>query len=627
MGKYSNPRKNHDPQTDYGLDLDMDLDTDLDMEFDLNLDEQEGQFAGLADSPLYANPENAYVPQPVPRRKRSVLIITLCSIVALLLAGIIGGVLFIMSGGLDDGLILPNVYVAGVNVGGMTPEQATAKLQQTTAMTYTETDMEVKLPDTTLTFSPKDTGAALNVTAAVEAAYNYGRDGSWSENRAIRERAESTSFTIPVLSCLNLNLDYIRETLDGYCTGFNSEFRQSSATVEGEMPLLDTSDENFDPEAPCQVLILDMGTPGRYVDPEKLYNQVLEAYSSNVFSITFTMDEAEVTPDALNMKVLEIYETYYHEPFDAIMDKQTFEVSHETYGYGFDLEAVLSQMEESSYGDILKIDFQYLIPEHTKENLEAMLFRDVLASYETKHTNNANRNVNLTLACAAINGFILDPGEEFDYNTVVGKRTAEAGYKAADAYDGGMTVKTLGGGICQVSSTLYYCTLIADLEIINRTPHSYVSSYMPLGMDATVSWGGPEFTFKNNTNYPIRIEAEVSDGYVRIRLIGTDEKDYYVEMEYEVLGYTYADTVYEEYPPNNEKGYKDGEVIATPYNGCTVKTYKLKYSKETGELISREEDQISRYKKRDKIIVKIVDPSTATEAPTEAPVQPEGEAG
>jgi vancomycin resistance protein YoaR len=248
-----------------------------------------------------------------------------------------------------------------------------------------------------------------------------------------------------------------------------------------------------------------------------------------------------------------------------------------------------------------------------------MLFRDVLASFKTKHTGDENRNTNLRLACETINGLVLNAGENFDFNTVVGQRTAAKGYKAADAYDGGQTVKTLGGGICQVSSTLYYCTLIADLQIINRSPHSYISSYMDPGTDATVSWGGPHFTFKNNTNYPIRIEAKVEDGYVHMALIGTDEKDYYVEIEYQIIGSEAPETIYKDFEVDNEEGYKNGQVITTPYTGYTVKTFKLKYDKVTKELISREVDQISRYRKRDKVVARV---NVPTEPPTEAPEEP-----
>ena len=134
-----------------------------------------------------------------------------------------------------------------------------------------------------------------------------------------------------------------------------------------------------------------------------------------------------------------------------------------------------------------------------------------------------------------------------------------------------------------------------------------------MGTDATVSWGGPHFSFKNSTNYPIRIEAKVEDGFVHVQLIGTDEKDYYIEMEYEIIGSEAPETIYEDMEEDNPEGYKDGEVIQTPYKGYWVNTYKLKYDKETGELISREFDRESIYKKRDKIIAKIVKTPDPTE--------------
>ena len=608
MGNDSNSR-------DEFMDV-LNLD-ELGIDFDLDLDAEASQFGDLSESPLYVGSDSgkSYAQKPVRNKGRGFTVAALCIATILLVAAIVFCVWMTVSGGLDDGLILPNVSVAGVDLGGKTPEEAVTILHQATDLTYTQQDMVVELPDSTLTLSPGDTGASLNVEAAVEAAYNYGRDGSFSENRKIRQQAASTPHALDLTPHMTLDTAYIEGLLKEYCAGFNSEYSPSSAQVNGEVPVLDSADESFDLAAEGQTLVLTTGTPGRYVDPEKLCKTVLDAYSSNVFQVTVDTEEEETLPEGLVAEILELYETHSLEPVDSVMDMETFEATPEVYGYSFDLEAALTQLEEAAYGETIEIPFQMVAPANTKESLEGVLFRDVLAAYETKHTNNSNRNTNLTLACAAINGYVLNPGDTFDYNVVVGKRTKEAGYKTADAYSGGKTVQTLGGGICQVSSTIYYCTLIADLEIVTRTAHSYTSSYMPLGMDATVSWGGPEFRFKNNTNYPIRIEAEVSGGYVKIKLIGTDEKDYYIEMEYETLSNTYATTVYEEHAPNNPEGYKDGEVIQTAYNGCTVQTYKCKYDKETKELISREEEALSKYKKRDKIICKIVTEPAPTEAP------------
>ena len=547
-------------------------------------------------------------------KNRKIILISICSVAAVVLISAIIGIWFFFGNPGDDRLILNNVMVSGINLGGMTKDQAADALHAATDQTYTKLDMVVELPDLTMTFSPADTGAKLDVDAVVDAAYDYGRKGSREAREAAKEAALTTTHHIPLLNYLSLNLDYIKGELDAYGASFNSTYVPSSIDFDTSAPILDTGNEKFNADAPCQIMYLTIGTPGRHLDMDALYDQVLDAYSFNRFLVTAEMEEAEQLPDPIDLEAL--YELYRCEPTAAYLNLETTEVVPEIYGYDFDLEAATIQLEQAQYGDVIQVPFRYLLPEVLSKDLSDLLFRDVLGAYETKHTGDENRNTNLRLACAAINGKVLSPGETFDFNTVVGKRTAAAGYKSADAYDGGKTVKTLGGGICQVSSTLYYCTLLADLKIVERSPHSYVSSYMPMGTDATVSWGGPHFSFKNSTNYPIRIEAKVEDGYVKIQLIGTDEKDYYIEMEYEVIGKESPKTIYEEYEKDNKEGYKDGEVITTAYTGYTVKTYKVKYDKETKELISREYDRTSRYKKRDKVVAKIVKPA---DDPTEAP--------
>lgn len=553
-----------------------------------------------------------------PRKRRKVVLISLCSVAAVLLIGVIASIWFLFGRDPNNHLILNNVYVAGVNLGGMTKEEAEAALRRATDLTFTQNDMVIELPDLILSLSPADTKASLNVEAAVEAAYEYGRTGSREEQAEALKNSMVMDHPIALLPYLNLDLNYIRKELDDYGASFNTVYADASAVVEGEMPVLDAADEKFDAEAKGQTLLLNMGMPGRYVDIDSIYNKVLDAYSFNIFLVQISMQEREKIPEALDLQAL--YDEYYVAPVDASIDTETFDVIPEIYGYGFDLNAAREALENAHYGDTVEIPMELIAPELLGDDMSAVLFRDVLCEYKTEHTKNENRNTNLRLACEAINGTILYPGDTFDYNTVVGKRTEEKGYKKAAAYSSGKTVETLGGGICQVSSTIYYCCLVADLEIVNRLPHSYVSSYMPMGMDATVSWGGPEFTFRNNTNYPIRIETWVADGYVHCKLLGTDEKDYYIVMEYEVIGSVGADTVYEEFTKdNNPEGYRDGEVIQTAYRGYTVKTYKCKYDKETDELIERVFDQTSVYKKRDKIIAKLV---VETEPPTEAPTDP-----
>ena len=544
-------------------------------------------------------------------KNRKIILISVCSVAVVLLISIIVSIWYFFGWPANDGLILNNVMVAGINLGGMTPDEARNALHEATDYTYSKTDMVIVLPDITMHLSPDKTGAKLDVDAVVDEAHAYGRIGSYEERKAAQEASLTSTHHIPLLNYLNLDLQYIKQELDAYGASFNSDYTPSSVSYDVEKPILDAADEKFKADAACQIMTLTVGTPGRHLDIEKVYNQVLDAYSFNKFLVTTQLEQPEKLPEPLDVEAL--YKEHRSEPSDSHWDPETFEVIPEVYGYDFDLEKALEQLEQAKYGDTVEVPFRYLLPELTGSELSATLFRDVLGSCETKHTTDENRNTNLRLACEKINGMVLAPGEVFDFNTVVGERTAEAGYKRADAYSSGETVKTLGGGICQISTTIYYCTLLADLEIVARTPHSYVSSYIDMGMDATVSWGGPHFSFKNSTNYPIRIEIKVEDGFVKAQLIGTDEKDYYIEMEYQVIGSQSPETIYKELPPDNADGYEDGDVITTAYKGYTVRTYKLKYDKETKELIAKEEDQVSRYKKRDKVVVKIVEPEKPEE--------------
>lgn len=551
---------------------------------------------------------------PTIERNKKIRIIAICCAALVALAGIFGIVWFLLSGGIDDGKILSNVTVAGVNLGGMTKEEATRALYNATAYTYTGQDMVVELPEGTVVLTPADTGATLDVEAAVNAAYDYGRVGSLSERNAAKEKVQTQPHYIGLLPYLNLDTAYIRSQLDAYVETFNSTYVPSGYSLKGDMPALNA--ENFDPNAPCQMLLLEVGNPGRHIDVDALYNQILDAYSFN----TFTVDAKDCAPveNPAPLDLEAIYKEIAKEPVSATMDNETLEIVPEVYGYGFDIQKAQELIDESADNTTITISMEYIEP----EMISSRFFGDVLGGYETKHTNNANRNNNLRLACASLDGMILRPGDEFSYNEALGERTREAGYKGAPAYNGGKTVDELGGGICQVSSTLYYSALLADLEITVRQNHSYISSYIPKGMDATVSWGGPEFKFRNNTDYPIRIDAKVEDGYVKIQIMGVDTRDYYIVMDAEVVGYTPHEVIYEDHPVDNPEGYKDGDVIETPYNGYIVNTYRCRYSKETDQEISRTFEAKSIYKKRDKIVARVTAPTPEpTPDPTPTPEQ------
>ena len=500
--------------------------------------------------------------------------------------------------GLPLGKIIPNVSVAGVNVGGMTYREALQAVQSATAQTYGQIPMEIHTQGQVLSLSPELVAVLPDAVGAVREAYAYGRTGFPEERRQEQQAAAQNGHVIDLFSYMKLDTKEIYRQIEAFSRNFPAELIETSWELKGEEP-----DLTQDDPVP-QTLVITKGAPGYAFDGDRLFREILDAYNRNLFTVSYQCTATEPSP----FDIEALYEKFKRQPVDAVMDPDTFEVKAHINGYDFCVDSAKNQLERAEYGETVEIPFRVIPARITYQDLASVLFRDVLSTFTANAGSERNRDVNLRLSCEAINNVVLLPGEVFSYNPALGKRTPEKGYRPAGAYDGNKTVSSYGGGICQASSCLYYTALLADLDIVERVNHGFVSSYMPLGMDATVSWGGPEFRFRNSTDYPLRIDAKASGGSVTVTLVGTDTKDYYVKMEAEVLRKEEYSVVEKEMPPDNEDGYKDGQVITTPYTGYTVSTYRCKYDKQTDELISREHEVTSHYSKRNKEICKIVEP-------------------
>ena len=522
-----------------------------------------------------------------PGRTAVITAVSLCVFV-----GILACILFWFNLGFDISLpgktFSPGVTIAGVDVGGLKKSEAVEAVSAAIGSSYETESMTVTVLDKQLLITPADSGASFDVEGAVAAAFRSGTAGQDDPQ-------------VDIIPYLNLNTEAIRSKIADFGKDFPTE-----GIPTGSQILQETVDGQEQ-----DVLEVTVGTVYYDFSEEALYQAIRKAYNAHRFTADYTcnrMDAAAVDLDAL-------YAEHCIDAVSAELDPETLEVSQSVVGYRFDLEQAKEALLNSQPGDVLKFPFLDIQPDMDTETLKSMLFRDELATYEAYQGSSSNRATNLRLACEALNGIILLPGDEFSYNQALGERTADKGYKGAASYLNGETVTTLGGGICQPSSALYMCTLYADLEIVERTCHSYPSSYVPLGMDATVSWGGPDFRFKNNTDFPIRIDAVADGGKVTIKLIGTETKDYYVKMEYEVLGVSYPETKEIEVEPGS--GHKDGEVKTTAYTGYTVQSYKLKYDRDSDELISREKESYSAYSKRDKVVYRVKGAETKPTEPTQ----------
>lgn len=592
------------------------------------------------------------------KKKWMIALVAFC---AVLVVGI-GVFLWIYSR--DDGLIFDNVYALDINLGGMTQEEAAQALADKAEEIYAQ-PLTIRLQDRNLVLTPADTGARLDAQAAAQAAFDYGRDGNMFQRARARSAAALTTHTLDLGDFLTMDTGYIRDAVDQLGAGIESTLTQPTVTVEGTKPDLskyalpdrlpdeeDSEDSEEDEESgddTAEVTLIDFtepyyvengqtmtiqtGTAGRHLDTEALYNRILDAYAAGDLSeISTTYDET--LPESID--VAELFAQYCTAPVDAVLNEETYEASKETLGYGFVQADLEKQLAEAGEGQTIQVRFQILVPEHTKASLEDSLFNDVLSSVQTDHTWNNDRTHNLILACEAIDGYIVKPGAVFSFNDVVGQRTPEKGYREATIFSGMESKPEVGGGVCQVASTLYVCSLYADLEIVERAVHTFTVDYVPLGLDATIYWGSLDYKFRNNTDYPIRIDASVHDGVVDIEFVGTDTKDYYIKMRTETTSRTPWETVERVV---TDGSYADGETIVSPYTGYTAKSYRQKWDKETDTMISETFEDDSSYSVRNKVVAVVprateppaTDPPEtdppATEPPeTEAPTEPPTEA-
>ena len=532
--------------------------------------------------------------------KGKIAAITVATLVALVILGGLGYALMVHS----SGDILPGVSVAGVDVGGMSREEAKAAVQQAVNATYGTETLTVTLPDRTLSFAPADTKASVDVDKAVEAAWNYGRDGGIFQTlKQSLTAATEVLHTVDMGSALSIDEEYIRSTIDATAAEVKSERKDSTyEVVESEVaqPAEGGAEGETVTETIPTEVIIHVGTSERSLDADGLYDAVMTAYMNNDFTpLEYNYEETRYTQVDLDA----LYKEMCTDMADAYYDKDKKEIVDEVEGYGFDLAAAKQKQDMAEEGTDLSITLSAVEPEVTRAKLEETLFHDVLGSSDTPYPYNPGRTTNLDLACKAIDGTILNPGDVFSFNDIVGERTAAKGYQAAIAFVNGTSTPEVGGGICQVASTIYHATLLADLNIVERLEHMYTVDYVPLGMDATIYWGSNvDFKFSNSTNNPIRIDAYLKNGKVHIGLVGTKESEYTVKLDSKTISTTqWKDvTQVDETKPADYK-----QVTVTPYTGYKTVTYKQYIDADGNPVSDWEKVQFpnSTYQKRDRVTV------------------------
>ncbi|WP_100011146.1 VanW family protein [Lentibacillus sediminis] len=241
------------------------------------------------------------------------------------------------------------------------------------------------------------------------------------------------------------------------------------------------------------------------------------------------LDKAFIDEVRLDFLMKTLEEKMYQAPENAAFDEHG-KLMEEKPGYTLDkqqFEKVFREAFYSSENEGVTVPGMAIHP-RVDEALLMEISEKEIGSYATNfRESNKERSHNIQLATEAIDNHVVFPGKRFSFNEVVGERTAERGYKQAPVIVKGELSEDIGGGICQVSSTLFNAVDLKGIQIVERYAHSRSVPYVPPGRDATVSWWGPDFVFKNEYNQPVLIRANSTNGRMAVRLFTSESAEYF----------------------------------------------------------------------------------------------------
>ena len=405
--------------------------------------------------------------------------------------------------------IVSGISIKGIDVSGLSKIQAKEKLESYIQENLPENillkhnDFETSIPISSIEVN-------FDIDGAIDQALQIGKSGNMLQNSF--ETLKTMLYHVDIEPTFSMNEQLLIDALNDISTKLPDTVIESSYYIENNN------------------LILTSGKEGNVVN----INQMVSYIKNGIMNLTLknrTLDIATSIKQPSKINIEKIYEEVHKEAKDAYYTQNPFSVYPSENGIDFaiSLEEATQMLEEEK--EEYTIPLKILYPKVTTNMIGTEAFPDLLSSFSTNYNaSDTDRTTNLKLAANKINGTVLMPGETFSYNQVVGARTIAAGYKEAPIYVQGQVVDGLGGGICQITSTLYNAVLYANLEIVERSNHQFVPSYVTASRDATVVYGSIDFKFKNNRNYPIKLICSVANGVASFQIFGLK-----TDNEYEVV--------------------------------------------------------------------------------------------
>ncbi len=503
------------------------------------------------------------------KKKKRVISITIGSI---LVIAIFFSTIFALVN-INNEKIITGVSISGIDVSGLSKEEAKEKMKNI-YQEKKEKEIPLKYENYETTLNPTLMEVNYDIEKAVEEASLIGRGNNIFINNYDILFSLIGKKNIDVT--MTINEEIAKQTLEDIGVNLPGVILDSSYAIE--------EDE----------LIITKGRPGIVINTETLLNLVkenLKDINSKDDYIIIPVESKE--PDPIDID--KIHEEIYTQAKDAYYTKEPFTIYPEVEGVDFDVEAAKEQLKEEKEEYIIKLTITK--PKVTIDQIGSEAFPDQLATFTTRYdVSDVNRTTNLEIACKKINGKVVLAGETFSYNKALGPRTVAAGYRNGKVYSGGEVVDGIGGGICQISSTLYNTVLMANLEIVERRNHQFVTSYLPAGRDATVVYGVTDFKFKNTRSYPVKIAASAKNGIATVSMYGIkEEKEYTFSFNTKTIASIPFATKYvedssleagmEKVKQKGANGLKTETYITKMLNGKTISTTLL--SRDTYDAMAR----------------------------------------
>ena len=439
-------------------------------------------------------------------------------------------------------VIQNGVYISGINVSGLSKSDAIEKL--TPLFNELENkDIALVYEDYKTYINPSEINLKYDILSAVNYAFNIGKEGNiFSSNYTIFETLIKGKNITPVYS---INSEALNLFLSNLTKDIPNALVEGSYYIEGSK------------------LIITKGSEGYVVDIDKTSNNI----TSSISDLSYLEQPVNLVLSISKPKDIDIekiYKEVYKEPKDAYYTKNPYVVHPAETGVDFSISIDEAKTLIANSSGECEIKLKTTYPKITTNMIGAEAFPDLLATYTTYYNAaNTDRVTNLKIAASKINGKVLLPGEIFSYNGVVGERTIAAGYKEAGIYLNGQEAMGLGGGICQISTTLFNAALYANLQMVEVNNHQFVPAYSSTGRDATVVYGVKDFRFKNTRKHAIKITCSVSGGVAKFSIFGVKE-----DTEYDV-------GVYVNINSNTSTYIKSTTYRTLKLNGKTISTEKI----------------------------------------------------